>query len=137
MAIRAQPARGGLSGRVMPQTNWGRWSVGSAAAFVLLQVVALFAISAGVESSAPAVVVLTGLGLISGTAAAVVGVASIIWRRERSILVFLSAAVGFVVFAFWVGLMVSEFTRGGTVEVRPESQPTPLPSISVHRAGRM
>ncbi len=135
MAIQLQHARGGLSGRVMPQTNWGRWCIASAAAFVLFQSLALLAISGGLESSAPAVVIPTGLGLISGTTAVVVGVASIIWRRERSILVFLSAAVGLVVFAYWAGLIVSELIRGGSTQALPPSRPSAPPFI--FRPGRI
>lgn len=75
----------------------------------------LVAILAGLETSdfAPAVVIPVGLAIISGAAALIVGVLSIITRRERSILVFLSALVGFAYFAMWAVTIVSGLSGSG------------------------
>jgi hypothetical protein len=135
MATQVRRAGGGLRGRVVPQTSWGWSCIGLAGAFVVFQALALLAISTGVETSAPAVAIPTSLGLISGSAALFAGIASIVWRKERSILVFLSAAVGLVVFAYWAGLLVSQFMGGGSTQAPPSSRPSTPPVIL--RPGRV
>lgn len=122
MTIQAQRAGGGFRGRAMPQSRWGWWSVGLAAAFIFFLTLAQLAVAFGQTGNSPMIVVPFGLALISGTAGLSVGIVGIIWRKERSILVFLSTAVGLVVTALWVEGIVSAFLR-----VFPPPPPPPNP----------
>jgi hypothetical protein len=127
MAIQAQRVGGSFWSRLTPRSRLGWWAAGLAAAVVLLQALAYLAIFVGLETSdfAPAVVIPIGLAIISGAAALIVGVLSIITRRERSILVFLSALVGFAYFALWAITFVSGLTGSGPSGPIPSPPPPP------------
>ena len=90
---------------VLPKTSLGRWSVGLAAAFTLLSV--LFAVLTGLGGAGPGpvapIVIATIIFGISGIAALVTGLISIVKRKERSILVLLAAAVGLSCLFFFLG----------------------------------
>jgi len=120
MAIQVQRVGGRFWSRLTPRSRLGWWAAGLAAAVILLQALAYLAILVGLETSdfAPAVVIPIGLAIISGAAALIVGVISII-KKERSILVFMSALVGFAYFAMWAVTIVSGFTSGGSIPPPP------------------
>jgi hypothetical protein len=126
MAIRTQGTSGGLS--LMPQSRWGWGSVGLAAAFGVFAALTWLSVALRLGSGGdfePAIVIPMGLAGISATAALLVGIASIIWRRERSILVFLSAALGLVITAFWVGQIVMAVWIGAQPHTPPPPPPPP------------
>ena len=85
---------------ILPKTSLGRWSVGLAAAFILL--FALFVVLTALGGVGPGPVRLTmvvAVG-ISGIAALVTGLISIIKSKEWSILVFSIVVVGLLVLIF-------------------------------------
>jgi len=95
---------------VLPKTSLGRWSVGLAAAFILLFVLfQTFAASVrcypvpnpGLPS--PVIVMAVVADYISGIAAFVIGLISIIKSKERSILVYLAIFIGFDILVFCLG----------------------------------
>ena len=93
---------------ILPKTSLGRWSVGLAAAFILLSI--LFAVLTGLGGVGPGpvapIVIATVIFGISGIAAFVTGLISIIKSRERSILVFLAVIVGLLVLIFCLGEVI-------------------------------
>ena len=95
---------------ILPKTSLGRWSVGLAAAFVLLFVLhQTFAASARRNPPAnptppnPVIIMAVVADYISGIASIVTGIVSIMRRKERAILVFLVEIVGFFVLLFLLG----------------------------------
>jgi hypothetical protein len=81
---------------VLPKTSLGRWSVGLAAAFILVGIlVGLLAYLAGLElqSGSVGLMILAASMGVLGITAFVTGLLSIIKTKERSILVFV-AVVG-------------------------------------------
>ena len=88
---------------VRPNTLFGRWSVGLAAAFILLLVLSL--LLTGLGGVGPGLVgPILGVAFgISGIAALVTGLISIVKSKERSILVFLAAVVGLFCLIFFLG----------------------------------
>ena len=98
---------------VLPKTSLSRWSVGLAAAFILLFVLfQTFAASVrcypvpnpGLPS--PVIVMAVVADYISGIAAFVIGLISIIKSKERSILVFLVVVVGVIALLFLLGEVI-------------------------------
>jgi len=86
-----------------PKTTLGKWSVGLAAAFILIFVLSVVLTgSGGVEPGPVGPMVGVTLG-ISGIAALVTGLISTIKSKERSILVFLAVVVGLFVLIFILG----------------------------------
>jgi hypothetical protein len=88
---------------VLPKTSLGRWLVGLAIAFILFFVLAEVLTGFevfGPESNPVLTVVLTIIDADISGAAFVTGLISIIKRKERSVLVFVSMAI-----ALWVGLI--------------------------------
>ena len=90
---------------ILPKSSLGRWSVGLAAAFILLFVLFWILIAparrgVGPAPFAPMAIVAAG---ISGIAAFVIGLISMIRSKERSILVFLAVVVGLFVLIFLLG----------------------------------
>ena len=87
---------------ILPKTSLGRWSVGLAAAFILLYI--LFAVLTGLGGVGPGpvapIVIATVAFGISNIAAFVTALISVIKSKERSILVFLAVAVGLFTLAF-------------------------------------
>ena len=106
MAIQAQVAGGGFWGRIRPQSKWGRRTVGLAAASLLFWALEQVAVAFGQSVYGPWIVLLLGLQGISSFAALLYGIAGIISREERSILVYLALGslglviVGQIVLAF-------------------------------------
>jgi hypothetical protein len=90
---------------ILPKSSLGRWSVGLAAAFILLSI--LFAVLTGLGGVGPGQVALIVIATvafgISGIAAFITGLISMIKSKERSILVFLAVLVGFCALFFFLG----------------------------------
>jgi len=90
---------------ILPKSSLGRWSVVLAAAFILLTI--LFAVLTGLGGVGPGpvafIVIATVVFGISGIAAFITGLISMIKSKERSILVFLAALVGFNALFFFLG----------------------------------
>ena len=99
---------------ILPKTSLGRWSVGLGAAFILVFVLsgvltALGGVGVGPAPVGPIAGVAFGVAFgVSGIAALVTGLISIIKSKERSILVFLVVATGFFVFVFILGAILFE-----------------------------
>ena len=88
---------------IWPKSILGKWSAGLAVAFILL--LALSGVLTGLGGVGPGPVgPIIGVAFgISGIAALVTGLISMIRNRERSILVILAVAVGFFVLVFLIG----------------------------------
>ena len=89
---------------ILPVSSLGRWSVGLAAAFILLSI--LFAVLTRLsgEPGPFALIFIANIVIgISFIAAFITGLISIIKSRERSILVFLAVAAGFFCLSFFPG----------------------------------
>ena len=90
---------------ILPKSSLGKWSVGLAAAFILLSI--LFAVLVGLggvrPGQIPLIMIATVTFGISGIAAFVTGLIGIIKNKERSILVFLAVAAGFFCLTFFLG----------------------------------
>ena len=88
---------------ILPKTSLGRWSVGLAAAFILLFAVYVVLLLLGVlDIDRVRLIPLIAAATfgISGIAAFVTGLISVIKSKERSILVFLAVVVGLFDLAF-------------------------------------
>ncbi len=95
---------------ILPKTSLGRWSVGLATAFILLRVLFQTFFAGGGRNPvpnpsppSPVIPIAVVAGYVSGIAAFVTGLISIIKSKERSILVFLLVSVGFFVLIFLLG----------------------------------
>ena len=89
---------------ILPKSSLGRWSVGLAAAFILLSI--LFAVLAGLggEPGPFALIFIANVVIgVSFIAAFIAGLISIIKSKERSILVLLAVALGFCALLFYLG----------------------------------
>ena len=89
---------------ILPKSSLGRWSVGLAAAFILLSI--LFAVLTRLvgEPGPFALIFIVNVVIgISFIAAFVTGLVSIIKSRERSIIVYLAMLVGFGALLFYLG----------------------------------
>ena len=98
---------------ILPKTPLGRWSVGLTAAFILLDVLRQIFYAylhrdpiPNPPPPSPFVFMAVGVHHISGIAAFVTGLISIIKSKERSILVFLVVAVGFLALLFLLGEVI-------------------------------
>jgi hypothetical protein len=94
----------GLAYWYSTKTSLGRWSVGLAAAFILLSI--LFAVLTGLgdEPGPFALIFVVNVVIgISFIAAFITGLVSIIKSKERSVLVFLAVLLGFCVLLFYLG----------------------------------
>ena len=98
---------------ILPKSALGRWSLGLAAAFILLfvlfQTFAAFVRRNPVPHPgppSPVILIAVVADYISGIAAFVTGLISIIKSKERSILVFLVVAVGFLALLFLLGEVI-------------------------------
>jgi hypothetical protein len=80
---------------ILPKASLGRWSVGLAAAFILFFVLSQVILGPGPAYNMPLAYTLTIVVAGIGVAAFVTGLISIIKSKERSILVFLTTAIGF------------------------------------------
>jgi len=94
--------------KLSPKTKLGRWSVGLIAAFFILFAIFQLLVGSGQQGgetfsdnlllSIPALLMAT-----MGIAAFVTGIIAIIKHKERSILVFISSLIGFLVLDFVLG----------------------------------
>ena len=91
---------------ILPKTLLGKWSVGLAVAFILL--IILSGVLTGLGGVGPGPVgPIVGVAFgISGIAAFVTGLISIIKSKERSILVFLVVVVGVLALLFLLGEVI-------------------------------
>ena len=98
---------------ILPKTSLGRWSVGLGAAFILIFVLsgvltALGGVGVGPAPVGPIAGVALGVAFaISGIAALITGLISIIKSKERSILVFLAVIAGLFCLIFFLGEFLS------------------------------
>ena len=98
---------------ILPKSSLGRWSVGLAAAFILLNVL-LQTFYAYVHRNpvpnpgppSPVILMAVVADYISGIAAFVTGLISIIKSKERAILVFLVVVVGVLALLFLLGEVI-------------------------------
>ena len=89
---------------ILPKSSLGKWSVGLAAAFILLSI--LFAVLTGLggEPGPFVLIFIANIAIgISFIAAFITGLVSIIQSKERSILVYLSVLIGFGALLFYLG----------------------------------
>ena len=89
---------------ILPKSSLGIWSVGLAAAFILLSI--LFAVLTGLggEPGPFALIFIVNVVIgISSIAAFITGLVSIIKSKERSVLVFLAVLLGFCALLFYLG----------------------------------
>ena len=89
---------------ILPKSSLGKWSVGLAAAFILLSI--LFAVLTGLgdEPGPFALIFVVNVVIgISSIAAFITGLVSIIKSKERSVLVFLAVLLGFCALLFYLG----------------------------------
>ena len=88
---------------VLPKSYLGRWSVGLAAANILLNVLFLVLVARGGLGPGPVAPIANATTGISGIAALVTGLISVTRSKERSILVFLALVVGLFTLLFFLG----------------------------------
>ncbi len=89
---------------ILPKSSLGRWSVGLAAAFILLSILFAVLTRLGEEPGPFALIFIANVAIgISLIAAFITGLISIIKSKERSILVFLAVLVGFCALLFFLG----------------------------------
>ena len=88
---------------IRPKSSLGRWSVGLAATFILLSILSGVLTGLGGVGPGPLGPILGVAFFISGIAALVTGIISIIKSKERSILVILAVAVGLFTWIFGLG----------------------------------
>ncbi len=96
----------------MPKTSLGKWSVGLILIFFLLFATFQLLVASGQRGGATffSNLVLTIpilLAGISGVLAFFTGIAGIVKSAERSVLVFLAAAMGLFIVVFWLGEILS------------------------------
>jgi hypothetical protein len=80
---------------ILPKTSLGRWSVGLVVTFILFFVLAEVILGPGPNYNMALAVALSIVAAGIGVAIFVTGLISIIKSKERSILVFLTTAIGF------------------------------------------
>jgi hypothetical protein len=92
----------------LPRTVPGKWAVGLAIGFIVFFVLVIILVSTGQEGGdtyfSNLYLAIPGmLAIISGVAAFLTGIISIILVKERGFLVFLATAIGLLVIVFMVG----------------------------------
>ena len=101
---------------ILPKTSLGRWSVGLAAACIMLLVLLVVLVGRlglGVVEPGSIGAFILGFAFgISGIAALVTGLVSIIKTRERSILAFLAVAVTVLLTLFSLWMFIGEEVLG-------------------------
>jgi hypothetical protein len=89
---------------ILPKSSLGRWSVGLAAAFILLSILFAVLTRSGGEPGPFVLIFITNIAIgILFVAALITGLISIIKSRERSILVFLAVLIVFGALLFFLG----------------------------------
>ncbi len=88
---------------IQPKSLLGRWSIGMGAAFILLQVLSSILTGLGGMGSGPIGPMIGVAFGVSGIAALITGLISVIKSKERSILVFIAILVGLFCLLFFLG----------------------------------
>ena len=89
---------------ILPKSFLGRWSVGLAAAFILLSILFAVLTRLGGEPGPFVLIFLANIAIgVSLIAAFITGLLSIIKSKEQSILVFLAVLVGLCALLFFFG----------------------------------
>jgi len=96
----------------MPKTSQGKWSIGLIVAFFLLLELHFFLLKSGQRGGETFFSNLTlAINLIisglSGISSFFTGAYAILKMKERSLLVFISTAIGAFVLIFWLGEILS------------------------------
>ena len=100
----SQPLRRRIFRR--PSTRLGRWSVGLGATFVVLWIINTAVFMPSTDTAPWREIVLPFYGIfmmLCGLAAGITGLVAVIWRRERSWLVWLTFLPGLLVLFFVLG----------------------------------
>jgi predicted Abi (CAAX) family protease len=97
---------------ILPGTTLGKWSVGLAISFIvffaLVSVLGATGQQGGPTFFSNLFLAIPGLiAIVSGIAAFFTGIISIIFLKERALIVFLAAAIGLLVIVFILGDMLS------------------------------
>lgn len=88
----------------LPKSRWGKWSAGLNMFFLLVSIFFyIFAELLNVITSDMVVTIFGATAVIASVIAFFIGITSVIKNKERSILVFISIFVGFVVLLFIFG----------------------------------
>lgn len=88
---------------ILPKSSLGRWSVGLAAAFIVLSILFAVLTMLGREPGPFALIFIMNIAIgISFIAALITGLISIIRGNERSILVYLAMIIGFIALLFFL-----------------------------------
>lgn len=92
----------------MPRTTLGKWSVGLIGFFCLSLITLILLAASGQRGGetlfSNPLLAAAGISAASaGTAAFIIGMASILWRKERSALVFIAVAIGLYATLSWIG----------------------------------
>lgn len=92
----------------MPKTTLGKWSVGLIITFVVFFVSFQLLVAIGQrggETFFSALILTVPIIIvgISGISALVTGLIGVIWSKERSVIVYLAIAIGFLVLVFGFG----------------------------------
>ena len=93
---------------LLPKTKLGKWSIGLIVAFFLFLIIGMIVVSTGQTGgetifdnlyiSIPMI-----SAVISAIASFFTGIISIIWKKERGILIFISTIIGLLILWFIVG----------------------------------
>src|SRR4030042_4874023 len=94
-----------MKSRILPKTALGKWSIGFAGSFIvffaLVSVLGATGQEAGETFFSNLYLAIPGLiAGVSGIAAFITGIISIIFLKERAILVFVSTAIGLLLILF-------------------------------------
>jgi predicted Abi (CAAX) family protease len=97
---------------ILPKTALGKWSIGLAISFIvffaLVSVLGATGQQGGPTFFSNLFLAIPGLiAVVSGIAAFLTGIFSIIFLKERAILVFISSAIGLLLIAFVLGDFIS------------------------------
>jgi len=102
-----------MKNRILPKTALGKWSVGMAISFIVLFALMSILAATGQEGGetffSNLYLAIPGLlAFVSGIAAFLTGIISIIFMKERAILVYVATAVGLLIIAFMLGDIFSQ-----------------------------
>ena len=99
---------------ILPKTAPGKWSFGLAISFIvffaLVSILAATGQEAGETFFSNSLLAIPGLlALVSGFAAFITGIVSIVFLKERAVLVYIAAALGLLVIVFILSdMLISE-----------------------------
>jgi hypothetical protein len=100
-----------MKNAILPKTAPGKWSIGCAISFIVFFALVSVLSAAGQEAGetffSNLLLAIPGLiAFISGIAAFITGIISIIFLKERAILVYIATALGLFVIAFMLSDML-------------------------------